>query len=270
MMLDVFGLRRMAAQRETDTAENWTRRVKEAAFADPAADVVGLAEVGPAFIFDRDWRRSPIREKYIIVIGGRMDYHSLRKPADTPPTVVLTKCFRPAVLTVMRTYVRTQAAAFVLADWIRVLGYHAHPRGGPKGSPVNLIHAAIAAGLGQLGKHGSMMSVEVGSNMRLSYMLTDLPLVPDTPRDIGVDEFCKSCRLCTDVCPPKAIRNEKQWVRGEFKWYVDFDKCMPYFNEHYGCALCLAVCPWSRPGMARKLVEKMARKKAAKATREAT
>ena len=23
------------------------------------------------------------------------------------------------------------------------------------------------------------------------------------------------------------------WVE---KWYVDFDKCLPFFNEHHGCA----------------------------------
>lgn len=29
---------------------------------------------------------------------------------------------------------------------------------------------------------------------------------------------------------------------------MDFDKCVPYFNEHMGCGICLAACPWSQPG----------------------
>jgi epoxyqueuosine reductase QueG len=57
---------------------------------------------------------------------------------------------------------------------------------------------------------------------------------------------------------------EKQMVRGVRKWYVDFDKCLPYFNDHFGCGICLMVCPWSRPGIARNLVEKLARRKARK------
>ena len=47
---------------------------------------------------------------------------------------------------------------------------------------------------------------------------------------------------------------------GETKWYVDFDKCIPYFAEHLGCALCMVVCPWSRPGIADNLIAKLARK----------
>jgi len=41
---------------------------------------------------------------------------------------------------------------------------------------------------------------------------------------------------------------------------VDFDRCLPYFNEHGGCGICVAVCPWSRPGVATRLVEKLARR----------
>ena len=50
-------------------------------------------------------------------------------------------------------------------------------------------------------------------------------------------------------------------MRGTRKWYVDFDKCVPYFNETYGCGICIAVCPWSRPGIAPRLAEKMTRRK---------
>jgi Fe-S-cluster-containing hydrogenase component 2 len=52
----------------------------------------------------------------------------------------------------------------------------------------------------------------------------------------------------------------KQTVRGERKWYVDFDKCIPYFGERLGCALCMVVCPWSRPGVAGNLAAKLARR----------
>jgi len=43
------------------------------------------------------------------------------------------------------------------------------------------------------------------------------------------------------------------------KWYVDFDRCLPFFNETAGCAICLAACPWSKPGVADKMLVKLAR-----------
>lgn len=97
----------------------------------------------------------------------------------------------------------------------------------------------------------------------LACVLTDMPLVPDRPEDFGADDFCTSCRICVDACPPDAIYTEKQPVRGARKWYADFDKCVLYFNEHKGCGICIARCPWSRPGTAPRLAEKMLRRRRA-------
>jgi epoxyqueuosine reductase QueG len=60
--------------------------------------------------------------------------------------------------------------------------------------------------------------------------------------------------------PADAIYPERQWVRSDQKWYVDFDSCLPYFVENQTCGICLAVCPWSRLGVAENLVQKMARR----------
>jgi len=72
--------------------------------------------------------------------------------------------------------------------------------------------------------------------------------LPDGQVDLGVDDLCQVCRRCVDDCPPRAIFEEKQLVRGERKWYVDFDRCVPYFTKTYGCSICIEVCPWSEPG----------------------
>ncbi len=48
-------------------------------------------------------------------------------------------------------------------------------------------------------------------------------------------------------------------MRGEVRWVVDFDRCIPYFGETLGCGICIARCPWSRPGIADNLLVKMAR-----------
>ena len=79
----------------------------------------------------------------------------------------------------------------------------------------------------------------------------------DEPVDIGVDDLCLSCQRCVIDCPPDAIFDQKQMVRGERKWYVDFDKCIPYFVKTSGCAICIEVCPWSEPGRGPWLSEKL-------------
>ena len=63
------------------------------------------------------------------------------------------------------------------------------------------------------------------------------------------------------ACPPEALFDTKQTVRGAEKWYVDFDRCLPFFNETNGCAICIAVCPWSRPGVGMNLAEKLSRRR---------
>jgi epoxyqueuosine reductase QueG len=123
------------------------------------------------------------------------------------------------------------------------------------GEDILQIPLAIRAGLGELGKHGSVISRDHGSNLRLAAVLTDLPLVLDAPVDLGVDDLCLVCRRCVDDCPPTAIQNAKQMVRGDEKWYVDFDRCVPYFSVTEGCAICIEVCPWSEPGQGPRLSE---------------
>lgn len=60
---------------------------------------------------------------------------------------------------------------------------------------------------------------------------------------------------------PAAISHTEEMVRGVDRWYVDFDRCMPYFAASYGCGICIAACPWSTPGEAPRLAEIMSRRR---------
>ena len=237
----------VAESRETDTPENWTERMKAAAL-EREADLVGIARVREEWVFEG----YDVPEKWIIVLGVAMDQKELVEVSPSPRSVI----------EVSAQYNRGTRASKALAEWIRGQGYPAEAHAGPIAGPITMVPAAIEAGFGELGKHGSIINREFGSSFRLACVLTDLPLVADTRDIFGADDFCMSCQVCARYCPPNAISHEKQWVRGTEKWSVDFDKCVPYFNETYGCGLCIGICPWSRPGTAPSLARKMSRRKA--------
>lgn len=186
----------------------------------------------------------------MIVIAVGQDYDAMRSAPSVASLVEVTK-----------QYARGTRVAKAIANHLRARGHDALPYGGPMAGSFILIPAAIAAGLGELGKHGSMIHPRLGSNFRLACVLTNAPLAHDVPAAFGSDGFCAACRICSDACPPEAIGRDKVLVRGEQRWYVDFDKCLPYFNEHMGCALCLAACPFSRPGIGANLVAKLAKRR---------
>jgi epoxyqueuosine reductase len=168
-----------------------------------------------------------------------------------------------AAAEVMRTYRAAGKVAVRLAERIRAMGWPARACGNPNSTDILLLPLAIRAGIGELGKHGSLICREYGSNFRLAAVLTDLPLLPGAPVDLGVDDLCAVCRRCIEDCPPRAIYDQKQLVRGERKWYVDFDKCVPYFVKTFGCAICIEVCPWSEPGRGPRLSERLLRRRRA-------
>jgi Pyruvate/2-oxoacid:ferredoxin oxidoreductase delta subunit len=236
----------VADVRAARSAEAWTRAVKAAAYA-AGADAVGIAAVQPQWVFEGH----EVAQRWAVVLCVAHDWAALRTaPAET------------AAAEVIRQYGRGIRAAKGVAAAVRRGGHDAVPHGGPMAYPMLLVPAAIAAGLGELGKHGSLIHPTLGSNLRLACVLTDVPLVPDAPADFGAEDFCARCRACGDACPPQAIGREQRLVRGERRWYVDFDRCLPFFNEHQGCAVCLSVCPWNHPGVAPNLLRKLAERRA--------
>src|SRR5438105_12013239 len=55
--------------------------------------------------------------------------------------------------------------------------------------------AGVASGVGELGRNGLVINKTFGARIHMpDPIMTDLPLVPDEPVDIGVEDFCKICR----------------------------------------------------------------------------
>ena len=63
----------------------------------------------------------------------------------------------------------------------------------------------MQAGMGELGRNGLLITPEFGPRVRISKILTDLPLIPDSPIEFGVTEFCDVCMKCADLCPSRSI-----------------------------------------------------------------
>ena len=239
----------LAGDAAEHSPQDWTAGL--ARFVDEGiCEMTGVAEAQEDWFYKGE-ARSHAR---LIILGVQHDYDEIARAPEVE-----------AGAEVIRQYGRAAGAAKAVAGWIRQQGWEAKPVTGPMAGEVTLIPAAIASGFGELGKHGSLINPEMGASFRLSGVLTDAPFEATPQREFGIDEFCTMCRICEDACPPEALGPEKQWVRGAEKWYVDFERCLPFFNQTNGCAICIAVCPWSRPGVGPGLARKLARRAERKA-----
>lgn len=242
----------VAGTRIEKTPEEWSDALK--AFAiDNDADDIGIARLDPAWVYEG----FEVKYPNIVTIAVAHNYDEVKEAPSVPGNP-------RAIMEVGKQYTRGATVANRVRNFIRDQGYNADSYEGPMATDLVMIPVAIASGLGELGKHHSVIHPKFGSSFRLAAVATDMPLKFDEPIDFGADEFCQSCQICTDNCPPAAITDEKQMVRGVKKWYVDFEKCIPYFAEARGCTICISICPWSRPGVGEGLLQKMAKRRAKK------
>ncbi|MBZ0128917.1 MAG: 4Fe-4S dicluster domain-containing protein [Rhodobacteraceae bacterium] len=243
--LTAIPLPEQAAKATSRSATDWTALIREKAFAFGASDV-GITRLDPNWFYEG--YSAPF--SHIIVLAIAMDYQNMKAAPEIS-----------AGVEVVNKYTRGMQVSKNLAGFLLEQGHAAEPEFGPLAGPMTVIPAALAAGMGELGKHGSIIHRKFGSCFRLAAVLTSLPLECDSPDDFGAADFCAACQVCSNACPPDAIMPERQIVRGVEKWYVNFDKCLPFFNETAGCGICVTVCPFSRPGVGDNLVAKLARRR---------
>jgi epoxyqueuosine reductase QueG len=100
-------------------------------------------------------------------------------------------------------------------------------------------HAAVFAGLGQIGRNSLLVTPQYGPRVRLVTVVTNAPLKPDPPLKL---DLCKGCDICIRACPAGALAKNKK---------TDKKKCVSYSKEirkkfdldsRY-CGLCIKVCP---------------------------
>lgn len=235
----------LAAEQRSFTASEATARVTEIA-RQSGADLVGICRIDPDWVFEG----YDCPHTHIIVLGVAMDHGQL----STAPEIT-------SAMEVVDKYTEGWVVSRPVANWLQSMGWSATAHAGPEAGPVTMVPAALRSGFGELGKHGSIINRQLGSSFRLAAVFTSIPLIETAPVDIGAEDFCTNCKVCVTACPTDAIQHGKQTVRGREKWYVDFDRCFPYFAETWGCGICIAACPWSRPGRGPLLSDKMLRKR---------
>ena len=112
-------------------------------------------------------------------------------------------------------------------------------------------HKAVArvAGVGWQGKSLLIVHPRFGPRIRLSTVLTNMPLVPDRP----IMQRCGACAECAKACPAQAIRNvAAQDGYGSREQALHFDRCAEQtlrFKSLPGigariCGMCVRACPF--------------------------
>jgi len=146
------------------------------------------------------------------------------------------------------TYFDQGPLTMQLTAFIRSLGYNVQVSG-PTWHYGPMIPMFVAAGLGQLGANGQLLSPHFGSRARLQIVYTDANITYDQPIDYGIHQFCQECKVCVDRCPGRALMPDKVWYRGVEKNKLVFKRCRPVMARYEGCGVCMKVCPIQKYGM---------------------
>ena len=112
---------------------------------------------------------------------------------------------------IMDAYREVNRIAITLAGTIRSLGYPAQASTNlAPGSSTEVLHIpiAIAAGLGQLGKHGSLITAEFGSNVRLALRLARTVIYPAVSAYLGELAGSLQEQEAIGLQPSKAIAQQ--------------------------------------------------------------
>ncbi|WP_066014696.1 MULTISPECIES: 4Fe-4S dicluster domain-containing protein [Endozoicomonas] len=214
------------------------------------ASIVGITKLDPAFVFknmmrmkggNRNWGEDiPKHWKNIIVFGVPMNWDPMYAAAGYS--------------TSYDGYFRAKTASGLLAAWLGELGYAARPQWPGGDYETVLPPIAIQAGMGESARNGVLITPELGPNIRLAAVITNLDLEPDKPINTHVRAFCEECKICADACPSGSISKASKpdsVVRGFRKFAFNQDSCYRFWStaptdSGKGCRVCIAVCPYTR------------------------
>jgi reductive dehalogenase len=164
-------------------------------------------------------------------------------------TMVAASPKAPVIVETGKQYVEAAKISILMAEFIRRLGYSARAHIAGSNYQAMLSPLGWEAGLGELGRLGILVTGKFGPRARLGLVTTDLPLKPDEPKTFGIQDFCERCQKCARICPAQAIPyGGKEEENGVLKWVLKRERCYGYWRKTgTDCAMCLFVCPYSKP-----------------------
>jgi reductive dehalogenase len=231
-----------------------TRHIKRVA-SFFGADVVGIAPVHPSMIYSG--RGAPDDGTGTQEGGGGPKADSTELARKYPYAICLSTAWDYNLIQAHRHHIGDHAYHFSqaklqlvyanIASYIRELGYETIQ------NRVQCMPAALAASIGELGRNGMLITEKFGSRIHLGDpILTNMPLIPDKPLDIGVEDFCQVCRKCATTCPTNSISMEGKVVHnGVEKYKINWETCYrlrAYVLDFWEvCLTCVTVCPYTKP-----------------------
>ncbi|MEO1289988.1 MAG: 4Fe-4S dicluster domain-containing protein [Chloroflexota bacterium] len=200
----------------------------------------GAVEVGFTKISEHDiFKDCAIPYQNAIVFTMDMKKDAI----DTAPS-------HDALKEVLGTYASLGKNAVRVTEYLRDAGYGAYP-GFPIGGLVDYVRVGQDAGIGGIGYHGMLISPSDGTRQRINVIFTnmDLPEQASANPHEWILDFCAMCNKCVRNCPPEAIYTDATpHPETGRKITIDYDKCVTYYGENQGCAVCVKVCPFSQAG----------------------
>lgn len=206
------------------------------------AKLVGITEMEEHHYYSHRGRH---RENY----GEKIEKHhkyGIVFAVEMEKDMIFTAPQLPEALAVTKGYVDAAVIGMVLSYYIRELGFDA--RNHMDGNYLVVAPlVAQAAGLGEIGRNGLLITTEYGPRIRLGIVTTDMPLNIDDPKELGIKEFCKSCGRCVKTCPGKAIPSgDEVEIEGIKRWKINAEECYRRWRSlGTDCGICLANCPFS-------------------------
>lgn len=176
----------------------------------------------------------PVHE-HTIVFAMEMNKEAI----DTAPQI-------PESLAAVKGYVDAAVVGMLLTYYIKSLGYDA--RNHMDGNYLMVMPlAAKKAGLGDIGRHGLLVTEKYGSRVRLGAVTTNMPLNHDKISDFNITDFCKICNRCAFTCPAKAISNQdRKLIGGVERWQIIQEECYKKWRIlGTDCGICVSACPFS-------------------------
>jgi len=229
------------------------------------SDVCGICSLNQVYLYSNVGRGPEphgsaidLKHKFAIVFAVEMDLKMVRVAPHAPVIVETAK-----------RYVEAARISIILAHLIRRLGYPARTHIAGSNYQAVLPPLGWEAGIGELGRLGILITYKYGPRARLGLVTTDLPLIPDRPKAFGVQDFCQKCQKCARNCPAQAIDyGEKVEENGVLKWVLKREECYRFWRKvGTDCALCIFVCPYSKPhNFFHRVIRKMTERSSAAQT----